>query len=137
LNIRTLEGEVAGGFRRLHNEELHKLYASPENIRVIKSRRMKRVGIVGRIGYKIIIDSFLLENLRLLRKPRRRWGDNIRTDLREIGNKALSDCRDQWRAVVNTIAKLRIPPKSVVLQVNLLIIRFTRNVKQISYNEYG
>jgi hypothetical protein len=39
--------EVAGGWRRLHNEELHNLYTSPDIIRVIKSRRMSGLGWVG------------------------------------------------------------------------------------------
>jgi hypothetical protein len=51
--------EVAGGWRRLHNEELHNLYASADVIRVIKTRRMRWAGHVGRIGkmrnaYKIL-----------------------------------------------------------------------------------
>jgi hypothetical protein len=42
--------EVAGGCRRLHNEELRNLYASPDIIRVIRSRRMRWVGYVARVG---------------------------------------------------------------------------------------
>jgi hypothetical protein len=42
--------EVAGGWRRLHNEELHNLYASPAIIRMIKSRRMGWSGHVARMG---------------------------------------------------------------------------------------
>jgi hypothetical protein len=42
--------EVAGGWRRLHNEELYNLYASTYNIRVIKSRRMNLAGHVACIG---------------------------------------------------------------------------------------
>jgi hypothetical protein len=42
--------EVTGGWRKLHNEELHVLYSSPSIIRVIKARRMKWAGHVARIG---------------------------------------------------------------------------------------
>jgi hypothetical protein len=41
---------VAGGWRRPHNEELHIFYASPDSIRVIKSKRMRWVGHVARMG---------------------------------------------------------------------------------------
>jgi hypothetical protein len=41
--------ELAGGWRKLHNEELHHLYASPDIIRVIKSRRMRWAGHVARV----------------------------------------------------------------------------------------
>jgi hypothetical protein len=40
------------GWRKLHNEELHKLYSSPNMIRMIKSRRMRWAGHVARIGEK-------------------------------------------------------------------------------------
>jgi hypothetical protein len=43
-------GEVAGGWRTLHNEELHKLYASPDIIRMINSRRMRLMGHIARMG---------------------------------------------------------------------------------------
>jgi hypothetical protein len=42
---------------------------------------------------------------RPLGRPRRRWVDNIKMDLREIG----WDDRDQWRALVNTVLNLRVP----------------------------
>jgi hypothetical protein len=42
--------EVTGGWRELHNEELHNLYSSPTIIRVIKSRRMRWAGHVARMG---------------------------------------------------------------------------------------
>jgi hypothetical protein len=41
---------VTGGWRKLHNEELHNLYSSPSIIRIIKSRRMRWAGHVARIG---------------------------------------------------------------------------------------
>jgi hypothetical protein len=44
--------QVIGGWRKLHNEELHNLYRSPSIIRIIKSRRMRLAGHVGRIGRK-------------------------------------------------------------------------------------
>jgi hypothetical protein len=44
--------EVTGGWRKLHNEELHNLYSSPSIIRVIKSRRMGRAGHAARMGEK-------------------------------------------------------------------------------------
>jgi len=42
--------EVAGEWRKLHNEELNKLYSSPYTIRETKSRKMRRVGHVARMG---------------------------------------------------------------------------------------
>jgi hypothetical protein len=45
-------GGVTGGWRKLHNEELHNLYSSPSIIRIIKSRRMRWVGHVARMGEK-------------------------------------------------------------------------------------
>jgi hypothetical protein len=52
--------ELTGGWRKLHNEELHNLYSSPSIIRVIKSRRMRWAGNVARIGkrrntYRILV----------------------------------------------------------------------------------
>jgi len=54
-----------------------------------------------------------LERKRLLRRPERKWEDNIRMDLRKIGRETvdwirLSQVRDQWRAVVNTVMNLQI-----------------------------
>jgi hypothetical protein len=55
-NIRRIFGskrdEVTGGWRKLHNEELHNLYSSPSITRMIKSRRMRWVRHVTRIGAK-------------------------------------------------------------------------------------
>jgi hypothetical protein len=72
--------------RTMHNEELHNMYASSNIIRVIRSRRLKWTGNVTRMGemrnsYKILVGK--LEGKRPLERLRRRWGDNIRMDLRE------------------------------------------------------
>jgi hypothetical protein len=79
--------EVMGGRRKLYNEELHDLYSSPSIIRIIKSRRMKCVGIVARMGekntYRLLVGK--PEGKRPLGRPRCLWIDNIQMDLLEIG----------------------------------------------------
>jgi hypothetical protein len=57
-------GEGAEGWRRLHTEELRNLYASPDNIRVIKLKRMRWAGHVVHTGEIKIHTKFLLENLK-------------------------------------------------------------------------
>jgi hypothetical protein len=80
--------EVTGGWRKLHDEELRDLYSSPSTIRIIKSRRMRWAGHVARMGEKRNAYRLLLgkrEGTRPLGRPRRRWADNIKMDLLEIG----------------------------------------------------
>jgi len=72
----------------LHSEELNDLYSSPNIVRVIKSRRMRWAGHVARMGEKRGVYRVLVgkpEGRRPLGRPRRRWVDNIRTDLQEVG----------------------------------------------------
>jgi hypothetical protein len=79
---------VTGGWRKLHNEELHNLYSSPSISRIIKSKRMRWAGHVARMGEKRNVYSLLVgkpEGKRPLGRPRRRWLDNIKMDLLEIG----------------------------------------------------
>jgi hypothetical protein len=75
------------GFRRLHNEEIHNLYASLNIVRVIKSRRIRRTGHVARMGETRNIYSSLVgkpEGMRPLGRRSRRREDNIRMDQREV-----------------------------------------------------
>jgi hypothetical protein len=109
--------DVTGDWRKLHNEELHNLYSSANIIRMIKSRWMRRSGHEARMGktmnaYRILVGK--PEGNRPLRRPRRRWVDNIKMDVREIGWDwmdwiELVQNRDQKRAVVNTVMNLRVP----------------------------
>jgi hypothetical protein len=78
--------EVAGGWRRLHNEELRNLYNSSYIIRFIISRRMRWAWYVVRMGemrnaYNIVVAK--PEGKTPLGRPRCRWKDNSRMDLRE------------------------------------------------------
>jgi hypothetical protein len=78
--------EVAGVWRRLHNEELQNLYASPYIIRVTKSKTMRFSGHVARMRKMRNSNNILVgkhDQKRTLLRPRRRWEDNIRTNLRE------------------------------------------------------
>jgi hypothetical protein len=106
--FRPKREKVAGGCRRLHNEELHKMYASPNIIRVIKSRRMRWVGCVAGMGMM----NAWLENLK-----GRGHSEDLGLDGRimlEIWWKVvnwihLTQDRYQWRAFVNTVMYLRDP----------------------------
>jgi hypothetical protein len=80
--------EVTGGWRKLHNEELHNFYSSPSIIRTIMSRRMRWTGHVARMwvkrtAYRILVGK--PKEKRPLGRHRSRWVDNIKIDLREIG----------------------------------------------------
>jgi hypothetical protein len=99
--------EEYGSWMKLHNAELHSLYSSPNIVRVTKSRRMRWVGHVARMGegrgvYRVLVER--QERKRPLIRPRHRWEDNVKMDLMEIGiDRAnwirLAQVRVQWRVL--------------------------------------
>jgi hypothetical protein len=111
------EREEDGSRRKLHNDEIHSLYSSPNIVRVIKTRRMRWAGHLARMGvgrgvYRVLVGR--PKSKRPLGRPRHRWEDNIKMDLREIGiDEAnwiqLAQDRVQWQACVNTVMDLRVP----------------------------
>jgi hypothetical protein len=109
--------EVTGEWRKLHNEELRDLYSSPSIIRIIKARWMRRAGHVARMGENRNMCRLLVgkpEGRMALGRPRRRWVDNIRMDLVEVGWGdvdwiGLAEDRDRWGALVNAVMNLRVP----------------------------
>jgi hypothetical protein len=112
--------EGMGGLRRLDNEELHNLHASLNIIRVMKSRRLRWVGHGACMGqmrnvYKILVRK--PEAKRPLRRPRHRWEDNIKMELRETGREDvewinLAQNRSQWWALMNTVMNLLVLQKA-------------------------
>jgi hypothetical protein len=108
--------EVTGEWRKLHSGELHNLYSSPDIIRHIRSRKMRWAGHVARMGegrnvYRVLMGK--PEGKGPLGRPRRRWDDGIKMDLREIAwggveRIHLAQDRDCWRAVVNAVMNLRV-----------------------------
>jgi hypothetical protein len=109
--------EVTGGWSKLHNEELRDLYSSPSIIRMIKLRKIRWAGHVALVGenrnaYRLLVE--MPEGKRPLGRQRRRWVDNIKMDLGEIGWNgvdwiSLAQDRDRWRALVKVVVNLQVP----------------------------
>ena len=109
--------DVKGKWRKLHIEELNDLNCSPNIVRVLKSRRMRWAGHVARMGkrrgvYRVLVGK--PEGMRLLGRPRRRWEENIKLGLQEVGCGGVdwvdtAQDRDGWRALVNAVMNVRVP----------------------------
>jgi len=111
--------EVTADWRKLHvhNEELNDLYCSPNIVQVIKSKRMRWAGHVARMGdrrgvYRVLVGK--PDGKRPLGRPRRKWDDNIKIDLQEVGCGGmdwmeLAQDRDRWWALMNAVMNLRVP----------------------------
>ena len=86
---------MTGEWRKLRNEELNDLYSLSNIVRVVKSRRMRWAGYVSRMGEDRGVNRVLVgkpEGKRPLRRPRRRWEDNIKMDLQEVGGVVGTGC---------------------------------------------
>jgi hypothetical protein len=87
------------------------------SVTIIRSLRLRWAGHVARMGeergaYRILVGR--PEGRRPLGRPRRRWEDNIKMDIREVGGGGmnwieLAQDRDRWRAVVNAVMNLWVP----------------------------
>jgi len=109
--------EVTREWRKLHNEDLNDKYSSSNIVRVIKSRIMRWAGHIARMGerrgvYRVLVGK--PEGKSPLGRPRRRWEDDIKVDLQEVGCGGmdwieLAQDRDGWLALVSAIMNLRVP----------------------------
>jgi hypothetical protein len=109
--------EVAGEWSRLRNEEPNDVYSSPNNVRVIKSRKIRCAVYVARFGgetwaYRVLV--LRPEGKRPLGRPRRRRFYNIRMDLHEVECEyvdwiGLAQDRDRWQMLVGAVMNFRVP----------------------------
>ena len=107
--------EVTGEWKKVHNEELNDLHSPLNIVQLVKLRRMRWAGHVGRMGEDRGVHRVLVgkpEGKRPLGRPRRRWEDNIKMDLQEGGGRGdwmeLAQDRDRWRALVGTVREFRV-----------------------------
>ena len=108
--------QVTGELRKLHNE-LSDLYPLLNIVWMVKSRRMRWARHVARMEEGRGVHRVMVgkpEGSRPLGRPRRRWEDNIKTDLQEVGGGfgdwvELAWDRDRWRALVSMVMNFRVP----------------------------
>jgi hypothetical protein len=109
--------QVTSEWRKINNGELNDFYSSLKVVRVIKSRRSRWAGHVTRMGKRKSVCRVLVEKSegnRPFGRPRRRWENNIKMDLQEVGCGGigwtdLSQDRDWWWALANAEMNLRVP----------------------------
>jgi len=99
------------------NEKLNDVYSSPIILQVKKSRRVRWAGYVERMGegrslYRVLVGQ--PEGKKPLGRHRRRWEDNIKMDLQDVGCRGvdwieLALDRDRWRVLVSAVMNLRVP----------------------------
>jgi len=114
--VRPKSDEVTGEWRKLH-KELNNLYSLPHIVRAIKSRRMWWAGHVACMGEgrgvcRVFVGTH--EGKRPLGRSRRRWEDNNKMNLQEVGCECMdwidpTQDMDSWRALVNAVMNLRVP----------------------------
>jgi hypothetical protein len=108
--------EVMEERRKLLSGEILNLFSSPENIRQIKSRRLRWAGHVARMGVMKKCTRFFFGNTErksTFGRPKSRWENGTKNDFMKIGRKAvqyihLSQDRDWWKFLINTVTKLRV-----------------------------
>ena len=125
--------EVIEEWIKLHNEELSDLYL-PNIVRVVKSRRIRWAGHVARMGegrgvYRVLVGK--PEGKRPLGRPRRRWEDDIKMDLQEVGGSCgdwmeLARDMDRWRVLVGTVRNLRFPKRRGISRLAAEPVSFSR-----------
>jgi hypothetical protein len=109
--------EVTGEWRKLYNEELSDLYSLPNIVHVVKSRRMRLVGHVAHMGEGRGVHRVLVgkpDGKKPLGRPRRKWDDNIKMDIPEVGGGCgdwleLDQDRDRRWALVSMVMNFRVP----------------------------
>ena len=107
---------MTGEWKKLHNEQLNDPYSSPSIVRVIKSRTVRWAVRVARMGerrgvYRVLVGKS--EGKRPLGRHRRRWEDNIKMDLQEVGCGdtdwiELAQDGERWWALVNAVMTLQV-----------------------------